>query len=182
MISVAERIPVVSATFLLPLVLKKFGKRNLSLFGAVVAILSHFIVVFCPTNVTMIMAAAVLRGIGFAPLCGVIFAMIADTVEYGQWKTHIRAEGIIFSAATVGLKVGAGIGTWAVTSFLGAAGFNGALAEQSASAMTAISNLYKFGPIIVWVVILLVLLAYHLDRDYDTIINDLSAREQNGEM
>lgn len=33
MISVAERIPVVSATFLLPLVLKKFGKRNLSLFG-----------------------------------------------------------------------------------------------------------------------------------------------------
>lgn len=182
MISVAERIPVVSATFLLPLVLKKFGKRNLSLFGAVVAILSHFIVVFCPTNVTMIMAAAVLRGIGFAPLCGVIFAMIADTVEYGQWKTHIRAEGIIFSAATVGLKVGAGIGTWAVTSFLGAAGFNGALAEQSASAMTAISNLYKFGPIIVWVVILLVLLAYHLDRDYDTIINDLSAREQNGAM
>ena len=101
---------------------------------------------------------------------------------YGQWKTHIRAEGIIFSAATVGLKVGSGIGTWAVTSFLGAAGFNGALAEQSASAMTAISNLYKFGPIIVWVVILLVLMVYHLDRDYDTIINDLSAREQNGEM
>ena len=108
--------------------------------------------------------------------------MIADTVEYGQWKTHIRAEGIIFSAATVGLKVGAGIGTWAVTSFLGAAGFNGALAEQSASAMTAISNLYKFDWIIVWVVILLIMLAYHLDRDYDTIINDLSAREQNGEM
>lgn len=48
--------------------------------------------------------------------------------------------------------------------------------------MTAISNMYKFGPIIVWVVILLVLLAYHLDRDYDTIISDLSAREQNGEM
>lgn len=181
-LSVVERVPLVAITFLLPLFLKRLGKRNLALIGAILAICSHLLVILFPYSLQMLTVSAALRGLGVAPLSGVMFAMIADSVEYGQWKTHIRAEGIIFSAATVGLKVGAGFGGWAITAFLGAAGFDGSLAVQSTSALSAISNLYKFGPVIVWTVVMLILLAYHLDRDYDRIIEELSVREKNGKM
>ena len=55
------------------------------------------------------MVSAVLRGIGVAPLWACVFPMIADSAEFGQWKTHIRQDGMIFSAASVGSKLGGGL-------------------------------------------------------------------------
>ena len=48
-------------------------------------------------------------GFGNRSLLCCSFAMIADCVEYGQWKTSLRTEGIIFCAATVGQKFGQGL-------------------------------------------------------------------------
>ena len=36
--------------------------------------------------------------------------MVADTIEYGQWKTGKRVEGMLYSSTTFGAKIGAGVG------------------------------------------------------------------------
>lgn len=43
---------------------------------------------------------------GFA--MGMAGALIGDTIDYGEWKTGVRVQSVLFSASSVGAKVGQG--------------------------------------------------------------------------
>ena len=58
-------------------------------------------VLFNPTSYAVLYTAAVIKGIGNAALSGVMYGMLADTVEYNDWHSGIRAEGLVFSAKLV---------------------------------------------------------------------------------
>ena len=45
-----------------------------------------------------------------------------------------------------------------------------------------IVNMYMYGMIIIWVILLIVLLCYQLDKLYPKIMRDLVAREAHGEL
>ena len=59
----------------------------------------------------VIVISSVIRGIGNA--CGgvTIWAMVSDTIDYGEWKTGHRTEGLVNSACSFGYKIGNGIGS-----------------------------------------------------------------------
>ena len=63
----------------------------------------------------------VVKGVGSAALTGTLFAMVADTIEYGQWKTGKRVEGMLYSSTTFGAKIGAGVGMAVSMGILGTA-------------------------------------------------------------
>ena len=98
-LSTAENLVQVAVIFTMPLFLRRFGKRNMALSGAAVTIIGQIPLILFPTNFSAAMVSAILRGVGAAPMFAAIFSFIADSVEYGQWKTHLRIEGMIFSAA-----------------------------------------------------------------------------------
>ena len=175
-----ENTAMVIGIFACPLLLKMANKRNLSIAGTALAIVGQIMVILFSSDMTMLNIAAVIRGFGIAPLSATVFAMISDTVEYGQWKTHVRSEGIIFSAATVGMKIASGLGTWAISMIYAMAGFDGTLEVQSASAMGAVQNVYLFGSMIILVITMVLLLVYKLDKEYPAIIKELEAREAKG--
>ena len=168
-----------------PALLRKFGKRNMSLIGISVCFVGHLIYLLNPLDFNWVVFSCVIRGIGFAPLNSVIFGFLGDVVEYGQWKFHIRQEGLIFSGGSVGTKVGSGLTSAVLTGLLSYAGYvssTTAAAVQPDSAIQMIIDLYEFGPIFVWVVLLLILWAYKLDKQYPQIMRDLVAREAKGEL
>ena len=110
---------------------------------------------------------------------------MGDVVEYGQWKFHLRQEGLIFSGGSVGTKVGSGLTSAILTSLLSYAGYVSSTtgsAVQPQSAIDMIVNLYMYGPILVWVIIIAVLLAYKLDKIYPQIMKDLAIREAEGKL
>ena len=45
-----------------------------------------------------------------------------------------------------------------------------------------IVNIYKFGPLVIWAIIIIVLALYQLDKKYDQIMQDLAEREARGEV
>src|SRR5690625_7638879 len=51
------------------------------------------------------------------PMVTLFFAMLADTADYSEWKTNRRATGLFYSAGTVAMKFGSGVGG-ALTGFL----------------------------------------------------------------
>ena len=168
-----------------PALLRKFGKRNMSLIGISACFVGHLIYLLNPLDFNWVVFSCVIRGIGFAPLNSVIFGFLGDVVEYGQWKFHIRQEGLIFSGGSVGTKVGSGLTSAVLTGLLSYAGYvssTTAAAVQPDSAIQMIVDLYEFGPIFVWVVLLLILWAYKLDKQYPQIMRDLVAREAKGEL
>lgn len=179
-ISVAEWGAAILAVLTLPLLLKHIGKRNLALAGALIAVAGGCILFINPGSYHRAIFAAFVKGVGQGPLFGVIFSMIADAVEYGQWKTRIRQEGMIFSAASIGSKLGAGLTSAVIGGVLSWAGYNGLMEVQDPSAIAAISGIYLYGPIVVWGLTALILWAYRLDKHYAKIMEDLNEREISG--
>lgn len=180
-----ETLIIVGATFLSPLFLKKFGKRNMSLAGACLAFVGHLIFFINPQNFGFMVFSCVIRGIGLAPLNSIVFGFLGDVVEFGQWKTHIRQESLIFAGSSVGMKVGAGFTSAIITSLLSAAGYVSSTAgniSQPDSAVHMIINIYKFGPMVVWTVVIATLYLYKLDKQYPKIMDELMERELRGEL
>ncbi|MCH4166926.1 MAG: MFS transporter [Megasphaera sp.] len=168
-----------------PKLLQKFGKRNMSLMGVSVALAGHLIYLLNPLDFNWVLFSCVIRGIGFAPLNSVIFGFLGDVVEYGQWKFHMRQEGLIFSGGSVGTKVGSGLTSAILTGLMSYAGYvssTTANAVQPESAIQMIIDLYEIGPIFVWISIIIVLLLYRLDKLYPQIMKDLVEREAKGEL
>lgn len=82
-----------------PKLLSKFGKRDLCLAGCVLAVLAQQLLFLDSHSFTMLFAVSIVRAIGQAPITAVIFGMMGDVVEYGQWKFGIRQESLIFGCS-----------------------------------------------------------------------------------
>lgn len=177
LLTVIEEVVVIAAMmFTMPLV-KKFGKRNLALAGSVIEVAAQVLMLINPTSYQWLLVCGILRGIGSAPLMATIFAMVADTIEYGQWKTGVRIEGTLYSANTFGAKIGGGVGTAIAAGILSAAGYDGLAATQTESAMNAIFGLYLWVPIAMGILITILYTMYHLDKEYPQIMKELEERE-----
>lgn len=168
-----------------PRLLRRFGKRNMSLAGIAICLVGHLIFLFAPENFYMLVFSCVIRGIGFAPIQSVIFGFLGDAVEYGQYKTHMRQEGLIFSGGSVGTKIGTGVTSAIMTGLLSYAGYAAATSgsvSQSPAVISMIMSIYMYAPLFVWAILIALLVSYKLDNEYDDIMEELSMREAVGEM
>ncbi|PTK60238.1 MFS transporter [Staphylococcus nepalensis] len=155
---------------------KKFGKRNTMVMGCIVAILGTLVFFIDPTDTIVVTIGQILRGFGKAAVMGIIFAILADTMEYGEWKTGIRIEGLIYSGASMGIKIGTGVGSALIGWVLAWGGYIGGKTIQSAAAITSIKYLFIYIPIILSVIMIIFLLFYNLDKKYPKILKELSER------
>lgn len=181
----AEAGTLVLGAMCCPMLLRRFGKRNLSLVGAVVAVAAHMALLLNPQSFSWALGTSIVRALGEAPLTAVVFGMMGDVIEFGQWKTHVRQEALIFGGGSLGFKIGTGITSAVITSLLDKAGYlssTGAAVTQPASAIAMIQNIYVWGPTLVWIVAVVALLLYRLDHKYPQIMTELAARESRGEL
>lgn len=165
------------ATLILGKIMHWTSKRNWCIIGALFVIAGSLIVLVGPTSVTVVTIGGLLRGIGMTPILGLIFTMIADAIEYGQWKTGIRTAGAIQAAATSGQKFGQGIGNALIGTIMASAGYDGALAVQSEAALATISNMFIWGVTVLGCIMIFVMLFYKLDKEYPQIMKELLERE-----
>lgn len=156
---------------------KRFGKRNVAIVGGLFGIGAQLLILVNPASASWLMVCSLIKGVGSAAGTGTLFAMVADTIEYGQWKTGTRVEGMLYSSTTFGAKVGAGIGSAVALGILGAAGYNGLAAVQVPSAVETIKNLYIFAPLPFLILIPIFYGFYKLDKIYPQVMADLEQRE-----
>lgn len=109
---------------LTPLLLKKLSKRDLyvysSIFGAVVAFIMYF-VGYQSIPVICILLFLECLPIGIFNI--LLPAMIADSVDYGEWKTGQRTEGVCFAGSSFIFKVTSGLTAFITGIVLSAVGF-----------------------------------------------------------
>lgn len=163
----------------LPKITEKIGKRNISLLGGILGVAGQALLFVNPESNMWIIICSLIKGIGSVMIMGTIFAMIADTIEYGEWKTGKRIEAVLYSAASFGTKVGGGIGGAVALKILGAAGYDGTAAVQTEAAMTAIRNIYLYVTLGIMIFIPILFALYKLDKIYPTVISDLLKKEES---
>ena len=152
---------------------KKLEKSTILKGTMVISLAGQLLLISNALNLTVILVGTVLRSVGFGCMGACMFAMATDAIEYGHWFTGHRAESTTYSAVGIGNKLGVLLGSGILTILLGAAGYDGTLAVQSASAMAMIRFLYLWTPVVLAVVTIVIMCCYRLDKQYDTVVSDL---------
>lgn len=174
--SVALQVTQIICMLFIARFVKKYGKRNVLMAGAAIMIVGYAIMGIGAESVPVLIAGCMLRGVGNSGISACMFAMVTDTIEYGEWKTGIRTEGLINSAASFGQKIGNGLSNVLMGAILAVGGYVGTAAVQTASAIAAIKVSYIYVPIILTVLQIVVLSFYHLDKEYDSILAEIKER------
>lgn len=82
----------------------RIGKRNLFVLSMVLTAIFAVMLVFLPPSATVeIFASEILRQFAFGWSCPLLWAMIADVADYGEWKTGRRATGTVTAAVVFAL-------------------------------------------------------------------------------
>lgn len=179
-LSASEKIATIVGIAMLPKLLPRFGKRNMICAGCLLGIAGQLLFLLNSTSIPLGIATCMMRGFGIAPFYGVQYSLPSDAIEYGQWKTGLRIEGLMFSSMSMGQKAGSGFTSAIMGAILSMAAFDGlkaTAAEQTAEAIQAIKAFYLYVPVAIWVIMFLIALCYKLDKKYDQMMQELITRE-----
>lgn len=184
-LSAAEKIATIFGIAMLPKLLPKYGKRNMICAGCLLGVAGQLIFLLNITSVPLGILTCIMRGFGIAPFYGVQYSLPSDAIEYGQWKTGLRVEGLMFSSMSMGQKAGSGFTSAIMGAILSWAAFDGlkaTAAEQTAEAISAIKVFYLYVPVAIWLVMFAIASFYRLDKKYDQMMKELIEREGAAEI
>lgn len=158
-----------------PAITKKFGKRNTALFGIginALGFLSIFILKY--SNLPMLLVVNTIMGLAEGAANISLASMVADCVEYGEWKTGKRSEGMIFSSNIFKTKLASAIGGALCGYILAFVGYKANMIQNTAT-LNGIHIMYSIIPGIIAVGSILSLRRYNLtEREYEAILEDLN--------
>lgn len=179
LVGLAISAPMLVGLFFVGPFVKRFGKRNVTMAGCLLFMLGGFIRMIDPTNLTTFLLGSAIGGLGAMPGLALTVAMVNDTVEFGEWQFKLRTEGLINSAASLGIKVGSGLGIALIGWLLAFGGYIGGVAEQTSLAKQMIIVLNIYIPIALVIIQLILLYFFKIDRLYPMILADLQKRKSS---
>lgn len=144
--------------------------------GLILDIIGMLVLNFSGGAMGLIIVSSIIRGLGNACGGATMWAMVSDTIDYGEWKTGYRTEGLVNSACSFGYKIGNGIGSALLGWILELGGYVGQAAAQSASSLASIKICFVWIPIGIYAAGLVIMSFYHLDAEFSGIIADLKSR------
>ena len=160
---------------------RRVGKRNTFIFGlAGWALCSLAMYLTSYAAVEILFAWYAVGYIAFGLSFGLLWSLIADTVEYGEWKTGVRAEGGIYSIAMFLMKLCSAVAGIAPAIVLSLTGYV-PNAVQSESALEGINLIMTLLPAVFGAMAVVPLMWYRLDEALFTrIVADLRLRAGAG--
>lgn len=166
------------AMMLFPVLSRKLGTTKILQACCVIGIAGMAIRTICGANMAAIVVGTLLFGLGTMPISMMINTYLIDCMDYGEWKTGIRVEGLIASIANFASKLGQGVAAGLIGIVMGMAGYDGTLEVQSASANAAIVGLYNWLPLVLFIVMFILAAMYKMDEIRPQMKADLEARHQ----
>lgn len=176
-----SNLPGVVGLIIVPMILTKVSKRSLVLCGGVIMLIAQIMLILGPAgDSNLILTTALIRGIGFAFPMGLVNAMTGDTIEYGEWKTGTRIQGVLFSVKSLASKIGQGVSVSVLGFVLAAVGYIGSTDEgvvQPASAISGIDAFFKYAQAGIIIGIIIIAFVWHLDKEMPQILKELEERK-----
>lgn len=164
--SIATLPIMVVAFFLVPKLVKKFGKRNVILVSAAWGLVCSLVkIIIYVENVYVYLFIYILSQLGQMAFTMLIWAMVSDCLDYSEWKNNFRSDGSMYSLYTFSRKIGSTIASTGVATCLGLIGYvSGTNVIQSAETVTGIYYLCNMVPVVTCVLELIGIgLIFNLD-------------------
>lgn len=170
---------VVPALVVFPILSNKFGTTKILQGAILVGAVGIIIRTIGGTNLATLIVGGCLFGVGTLPISMMINTYLIDCMDYGEWKTGTRVEGLVASIGNFSGKVANGAAFGVVGLVMGIAQYNGKAEVQSATANAAIIFLYNVLPMIVFIIMFLLSLNYKVDKIRPQMEADLKEKHGN---
>jgi GPH family glycoside/pentoside/hexuronide:cation symporter len=159
---------------------KRFGNKNVFIGSSLISGLFFILIYLAGINdLTTIYVFNIIAKMAYAPAVPLLWTMIADSADYGEWTTGRRATGLYFSAAVFAQKAGWGIGA-AIAGWILAASSFVPNVVQNDTAITGIKLLVSVIPGILYMSCALFMIFYKIDTKTTTLMKqELDARREN---
>ena len=168
-----------AAMFSVPMLVRRTGKRAATIVSQVITVAGLAGLFMLSHDIVMVFVMGSIASAGFGMTRAVIWGVIPDTVEYGQWRSGQRSEGVIYAAFIGVEKLGSAASAGIVGIVLGISGFV-ANATQTPEALFGVLSLLTLVPIAATVIVVLVMGRYRLDGTrFDSIITELAQRRDD---
>lgn len=154
-------------------IVKKYGKKEASVFGTIVSLVGGVIMLIFPliksVDIALIvyLLGLVVFGIGMGVYTCVSWAMMGDAIDYNEWKFGTREEGVVYSLHSFFRKLAQGVGPSMVLLIMGWLGYESKYGTIGQSAATAhnmcwlVAGLYLFSAVLQFIGLALI---YNLDK------------------
>jgi Na+/melibiose symporter-like transporter len=158
---------------------KRIGKRTLFFWSMLLTGVFSVSLFFIPATATVpIITLEVLRQFAFGCSGPVLWAMMGDVADYGEWKTGRRATGTVTSAVVfalwTGLALGGALAAWLLSYF----GYQANVA-QTEHALFGIRWIASVVAGAAFLAVAVCLLFYRIDKKLNlTISNELAERRK----
>ncbi|WP_026818675.1 glycoside-pentoside-hexuronide (GPH):cation symporter [Arthrobacter castelli] len=158
-----------------PRLVHRWGKRNMYFSGGILGIAGGLAVFLAPTAAPIVGVIGIFVClIGSALVNILVWALVADTVEFGQWNTGVRAEGVNYSVLSSTRKLGMGLGGALAAFALAAGSYAPDAVEQSQSAMLGIRAAAGLFPAVLILAAVAVMFWYRLtDKRHAELIVEI---------
>ena len=179
-----QTLAMVGAAAFIPKVVETMGKKRAYILAGAVAAASAVAFALAPGSIAAIgIVCYGILGLGLGAINALIFALQADTVEYGEWRSGVRAEGASYSVLSFMRKAGQGIGGAAAAYTIGLGGYVSGAATQSDAALTSIRIAAGVLPAVAVAAAAAVMLAYPLtEKAFRALVADLAERRAGREV
>lgn len=91
--------------FLMPGAVRRFGKKKVYIGGLLIWVAGDLLNYFFGGGSISFVAFSCLAFFGSAFVNSLNWALVSDTVEYGEWRTGVRSEGTVYTGFTFFRKV-----------------------------------------------------------------------------
>ena len=152
MLGLAGLLPMVSMFIVLPLTGKlvgKFGKKNIAIYSSLVCVVTYGILFLFPSkNPWVYIILITVSGIGSGLYGMIVWALVGDVIDYQEYLTGKREEGIVYATYSLSRKlvqaIVGSIGGFA----LAAIGYQSGAATQTPEVAESIRNIITLVPLI----------------------------------
>lgn len=140
------------------------SKRTVYLAGAAVSALGGVALwAVNPTSTPPVLGLLFVLGLGSAAHALTFWSMLPDTVEFGEWRSGVRAEAMVFGVVVFAQKASVGLGLGLLGLSLDAIGYR-ANAAQGAGTLEGLRVLVTLVPVAMGLAAAAIMAFYPLDR------------------
>lgn len=177
----------ISGLVLLPILTKKIGREDVFRLGSILPIGGFLLLfvagIFAPQNAAFIAIAGIVLKLGSGFLLGSTTVMLADVVDYGEYKLGTRNESIVFSAQTLLVKGASAVAGWLVGVGLSLVGY---VAGEAQNATTILG----MKVIMIWIPIVCAIVMYFVYKSkykingkfHDEMLEELKKRKNTNKI
>jgi GPH family glycoside/pentoside/hexuronide:cation symporter len=180
MVSVVGRFPLGVGVFLLWPFVKKFGKRKAITFGFLLAVVGLSICLINPHSMPVMLTGLFIHAFGVLATF-TFMALMSDVIDYVEWKSGFRVDGLTGSIYTIIYTVSIGIATGIFNGGLNFFGYiapsaDGAWVAQNAATQSFIVAAQITIPIVAFVLIAALTWHANIDKIMPKIKVELTTR------